>query len=835
MTLPTLSKAFIGRRRELAELVARLSRRDARIVTLTGFGGIGKTTLACVAAREVARQFEHGVTFVPLAQISDPELVASQIARVLELPEPGPERQLNHALLDYLRDREMLLVLDNFEHLQSAGLLVSQICAACPDIVILVTSQRRLDIDAQHVFTLDPLSLPGDRTGLSAESVRASEAVLLFEERARAARADFAVSDSNAADVAEICRTLDGIPLAIELAAARVRSLGTRDLLTHLQPRMGMVAGGAVDNEARLRTLEQMIGWSHQLLNESQRRLFRRLSVFSGGFTIDAARHVTSAANFALNGDSPAHRSDTATQALLDDLDELASLHLIVFHPQPDNSSRYEILETIREFGAIALAESGEEEQARIEHASYFLDLLKKAEQGYRTGEGIAWTARLEPEIANIRQALQWFLTNDTDRGRTFIVLSTAAWSFWRTKGMWPEAIRWLEAGIQRHGSDPSIELAKAWLYLGNSISGDQRRAQACYEESLRLFELFGDPGGIAVAVGSLAMLADLLGEYDRGKELARNALERLRALPGDVRHSVGLTLIVMADLEMNSGHLAEARPLIDEALAIWQELDSDHYAAVALWRAGKLERLVGQYAQAVALLETAVAKIRRHGDRQLEYMALCELGLAQLDCAQPDAARQALTSALQIAQDLSITDGTVASVLEGMARVLMDQGQLKGACRLFAATEAIRARASMPLPEVVRKQFKGRVAKLKRAIGTKTFETEWTIGKFSSLEEIIAFALEPPAPASPAEKKPRAKAARPGLYEPLAPRELEALCELVKGKSDRAIGEALGVSIHTSKTWVERVRGKLGVSSRYEAALIAVREGWCPGSDPKA
>jgi predicted ATPase/DNA-binding CsgD family transcriptional regulator len=824
MHLPELGKPFVGRQRELDELLGLLSQRDKPLITVTGFGGFGKTTLALEAARRIAVDFEHGAAFVSLAAVTDHRLVATQIARALGLADAAGGRAPEQALVEHLAGRELLLVLDTFEHVMDARMLVSELLAACPTLVVLVTSRRALKLSKENILDLEPMSLPAPGHDRTAAAVRGSEAVLLFGERAKAVRGDFEIDDRNARQVAEICRTLEGIPLAIELAAARTRAIGTRDLLRHLKPRLGIVASGPVDQDLRHQALGEMIAWSYDLLTPTQQRLFRRLCVFVDGFSVDGALWVGVVADDREADDAAPIGAASVSQRLLDDIGELEASHLIRFRRQPDGSSQYETLETIIEFGLRQMSEP-ETVSARWAHVRYALDLATRAEQGLRDGDAAEWMAILERELSNLRAAIRWLLDRGNDDGARVLRLCNALWPYWRLRGSWIEAIGWLEAAIQAGRNQRSGPLAAAWLNLGNSIFDDQRRAQWCYRNSLSLFESLEDAGGIAVAVGNLAMLADMMGEYVEGKRLAKHALGRLRALGRDVRGSIVTALIVTADLEINGGHPGNARPLLVEALSLCHDLSDEQHVAVVLWRLGRVERLVGHPNEAVDYLAKALAALRQRGDRNLEYMALSDLGMAQLAAERCEAAMAAFAASLAIARELQIDDGTVAGVLEGLARLRMAHGRIDDGVRIYAVAAQIRERSSTPIPQIERDQYRRDLKSARRALRTR-FESQWMIGGTASLEEVVALALSPlaldPLP------QPSVVAKRAKATDELTDRELVAVCELVKGKSDREIAAGMGVSLRTVHTFLGRARNKLGVDNRVAAATKAIDAGWC-------
>ena len=829
MTLPEIGKSFVGRRREVTSLFDALKRQDVRLITLTGFGGIGKTSLATHIAQSSRSLFSDGYAFIPLASIASPDLVARHIAQSLDLVEIQDKSPLL-TVIDHLAAREMLFVLDNFEHLHEARSIVSELRDACPDIVILVTSRQRLRLTGEHVISLSPMSLPADGHDSTAQDAGGSDAVQLFVERARASRFTFELTDTNAADVSAICRTLEGIPLAIELAATRMRSLSTRDLLTHLTPRLQITPGGPLDSAERHQTMDAMIAWSYHLLPPRTQDLFRTLCVFSGGFSLDAATALAA-------GNAPEQAGPTGdhTLDLLLALDTLVEAHLVEFVEAPDGAGRYTMLESIRQYGLLLLDSSSEAAGVRQRHAMFFHALAKSAEQGYRVGDIATWNALIEPEQNNMRQALRWMLRGKETGAHTALDFITALWHFWCARAYWVEAIEWLRTGIAAANGHISVDLAKGWLYLGNSIFEDQTAARAAYEESLRIFQELDDAPGVTACIASLSAICEIAGEYDAGKSLAADALARLKLTPGDNERGIALVSIFLADLEMNSGAPENARRSIEQALDIWQRQGNERDIITAISRMGRLERLVGHPVEAIAHLQHAVDVSRKQGHQNAEYRDLTELGLALLDHGDPAAAVSALRQALRIAHELGVRDGTTARGLEGMARALAKYGMFGPASQLIGAAETVRVQCGSPLPLIEQRAQRREVASLRRAMGSATHSTQFMLGTTLTFVQAMEIAESTPLGSPGLHDGTCAPTqASPGPINPLSQREMEALCELVQGKSDREIGAALGVTQNTARTLVQRVRDKLGASNRHEVTVIAIRSGWCPGASPR-
>ena len=682
--LPAQLTSFIGRDRELADVAGLLARE--RLVTLTGPGGSGKTRLAVAAADRLLPRFADGVFFVPLAMVDDPERVPSAIASALVLRE-SPEKPILEVVEEHLRDKTLLLVTDNFEHVVGGAAVLGRLLEMAPQLSALATSRELLRIKGEREYAVPPLPVP--EAADSVEEIEANPCVELFAERAAAVRPGFQLSPENAALIAEICRRVDGLPLAVELAAARVRILAPAELLARLDSRLTELRGGARDLPERQRTLRATIDWSHDLLEPAEQRLFARLAVFAGGWTREAAEAIC-AGELAI--------------AVLDGLESLVDKSLVDSMAGDGEAIRFTMLETIREYAIERLEASGEAARVRSLHLDFFRDLAESAEPhltGPNSGE---WLARLTAEVPNHRAALRWALDSpdaiDLEAG---LLTAGALWRYWQLTGSLREADGWFGQLIGRASTaGPIAARAKALQGAGGIAywQNDLPRSRQLYEESVALYRQLDDRAGLANALNDLAYLPMLQGEVPLAQQLFTEARDLFRQL-GDTWHTA-LAEMNIASTNFFVGKLEAARETIEAVIPVIRERGDRFWLTEAVTGLGQLEQLTGRNA----------------------------------------AARGHYAESLQLALEAG-TVPQVAMVLEPLSNLDSSEGNHRRAVELWAAAQAIKERVGGGAPSEMMQTVDPGPAAVD-AIGEEAVRQADERGRALTLEQAVARALAP-------------------------------------------------------------------------------------------
>ena len=793
--IPRPLTSLVGRDTEVEAVRAMLVDGDIRLLTLTGPGGVGKTRLALRISEEVAPAFPDGVVFVPLAAIDEPDLVLPTIARALGLREDAT-RSLAELLTNSLPGRRLLLVLDNFEQVRSAATQLAALLAVCPDLVALVTSRVRLQVAGEQRFPVLPLALPAHTGGACASgdsllaAIAASPAVHLFVARTQAIDPRFTLDADNALPIAAICRRVDGLPLAIELAAARSHLFAAAELLARLDPALPLLSHGPDDAPDRLRTMRDAIAWSYNLLAPREQILFRRLAIFVGGFTIEAAEHVLRAEPSTVGSRDGLGAEGDAQQSLLEGIASLVDMSLLV-RTEEGGATRLGMLETIREYGLELLAASGEEATTRNAHAAYYLDLVERVEPDLYGGRDLVPVLdALEAEHANFRAALDHLL--GAGNAAAALHLAGALAPFWLFHSHRSEGRRWLARAL--------------------AVTRDRARQLPPDEQG-------GLEAARARVLGGAATLAFTQGDQELAAELARENLALRRRL-GEIR-GIATALNLLGAVERAQGAYDEAARYCEEAVALFEQFGDPGWLALARGNLGILAYRRGNLGQATALLEAAVAFYRQAGDRYTYGAAVALSDLALVMCDQGDLPRAAALFAESLTGWRAV--GTKEGLADWLARVatLAVAGRNPGqASRLFGAAEALREAIGYAFEVPERERHERAMAAARATIGEATFAGAWAAGATLSLDDAIAEAINL---ASVVSRPDHCRS--PAAATVLTSREQEIMRLLVVGASDKEIAATLGISRRTVSNHVTAIRTKFKAPSRAAAVAVAFRD----------
>jgi predicted ATPase/class 3 adenylate cyclase len=713
--------SFVGREREI-EQAARIL-EGSSLLTLTGPGGVGKTRMGLRLARQLLDQFEDGVWVVELGALTDPDFVLPSVVKVLGLSEPVG-RSLLSTIVDHLKGKRLLILLDDCDPVLAASAeLAEALIGTCPAIRVVVTSREALGVAGEAILPIASLGTPEVRPTVSPSDLEAVDACRLFVERANAVQPGFTVTERNARSVVQICRRLDGIPLALELAAARVRTLPVEQIASRLDDRFRLLSGGSRAAVARHQTLRATMDWSYDLLTEPERAILRRLSVFAGGATLEAVESVCA-------GDA------VDAMDVLDLLGRLVEKSLVVTDPA-SAEARFGLLETVREYARSRLVEGDEADPTLRRHRDWYVALVDQASSAFFAGpEPADWLRRLDREHDDLRAALEWCL-DQPGEGRAGLHIAAGLWRYWEIRGHLAEGRGWLERMVQAVGTDVSPLRANALTGAGNLafMQGDFKAASTFHEASLALHRQIGDRQSVAYAANNLANAALQLGDHARARALYMETLEIAREL-GDVR-GVAFGSINLADVAIRQGEVDEARALYEGALVTirdlgdrWMEAFALDMFALATSRAGDRETARSLHVEALAILEETgdprgVARILTH---------LADLSLADGDAAR---SRGLHRQGLALRQDLGDMPG-LASAMEGLAgAVAVDDPE--AAARLHGAAESLREAIRAIIPPQATAAHDQALADLESRLGASPFEAARREGRQMTPNEALA------------------------------------------------------------------------------------------------
>lgn len=745
---------FVGRETEIDTISRLLTSGETRLLTLSGPGGVGKTRLSLRVAANVASAFSAGTLFVDLSPVRDPALVMQAIAVAIGIREAGG-RTIDQLVITNLRDRHVLLVLDNFEQIIEAAPALETLLDAAPKVSVIVTSREALRVSSEHEYPVLPLAMTSNESGAG----RLGPAVQLFVDRANAVSPLPLNSSKDAEQIIEICTMLDGLPLAIELAAARLRHLPLSDLKVRLHQRLPLLTGGARDQPSRLQTMRDAIGWSYDLLDDKEQRVFRSLAIFNGGWTLDAATEVCQLPD------------DITTLDLLSSLVDKSLIHV----QRPDSAEvRYRMLETIREFGLEQAEALGERQHLQERHAEWCLALAEQARPHFvgRVGQE-PWLARIDAEHDNLRQTLRWFLqTGQTDKVHQ---LTSAIYWIWYVQGKLTEGRAWLNQTLGLPWPEERFTEHRGWTLIGAGL------------------------------------ISHFQGEEETASRLIRAAMDHSQR--AGFTRGKALTKLILGIIDEDRGRYAEAISRFGEALPLFQEINDQANLALTLYHLGIATWGDAEAEKAIAICQEALALQTEIGDHWGRANTLNVIGLFLSQAGQPDSALAMVQESLRERR----RQGAPVDIVENLATIASIAtilGQHETAATLFGAEANIRDQIGSwrRLPE--RRIYEAASTRSRLVIGDARYREAFTSGREMATHDVVALALDVAPPSQPVVRNAPASG--------LTSREVEILQLLATGQSNAEIAEHLFLSSGTVRNHVSSILSKLGARSRTEAVATA-------------